>query len=151
MIIDNIANAKKYFSLNPRFEKAFGFLTDNDLSTLEERTYEIDGAEVYATFMVRQGIAPEEARHEAHDRYIDVQLCLSGGETFGWSFRPDCKNVAAEYNPQKDVIFYADKPDTYVAIKPGQFAVFFPEDAHAPLVGCGEIRKVVVKVLAEGA
>ncbi|MDR2814831.1 MAG: YhcH/YjgK/YiaL family protein [Prevotellaceae bacterium] len=148
MIIDHITNAKKYFSLNPRFEKAFGFLINNDLSKLEERKYEIDGAEVYATFMVRQGLAPEAAKHEAHNRYIDIQACVSGSETFGWSFRPDCKNVKVEYNPEKDIIFYADKPDSYVEIKPGQFAVFFPEDVHAPLIGNGEIKKVVVKALA---
>lgn len=149
MIIDHLTNAKKYFSLNPRFEKAFGFLTGNDLGALEERKYEIDGAEVYATFMVRQGLAPEAAKHEAHDRYVDIQVCVSGGESFGWSYRPDCKNIKTAYNPEKDIVFYADKPDTYVAIKPGQFAVFFPEDAHAPLVGSGEIKKVVVKVLAD--
>ncbi|MDR3366505.1 MAG: YhcH/YjgK/YiaL family protein [Prevotellaceae bacterium] len=148
MIIDHLTNAKKYFSLNPRFEKAFEFLINNDLSKLEERKYEIDGAEVYATFMVRQGLAPEAARHEAHDRYIDIQVCVGGREAFGWSHRPDCKNVKEAYNPEKDIIFYADKPDTCVEIKPGQFAVFFPEDAHAPLIGNGEIKKVVVKVLA---
>jgi YhcH/YjgK/YiaL family protein len=148
MIVEHLSNAKKYFSLNPRFEKAFGFLFNNDLNTLDERKYEIDGAEVYATFMVRQGLAPEAAKHEAHDRYIDIQVCVSGKETFGWSHRTDCKNIKGEYNPEKDVIFYADKPDTYVAIKPGQFAVFFPEDVHAPLIGNGEIKKVVVKVIA---
>ncbi|MDR1416538.1 MAG: YhcH/YjgK/YiaL family protein [Prevotellaceae bacterium] len=146
MIIDYLSNAEKYFSLNQRFEKAFGFLLNNDLSKLEERKYEIDDANVYATFMVRQGIAPEAAKHEAHDRYIDIQVCVSGKETFGWSHRSDCENVREAYNPEKDIIFYADKPDTYVGIKPGQFAIFFPDDVHAPLIGNGEIKKVVVKV-----
>jgi YhcH/YjgK/YiaL family protein len=146
MIIDHLSNAKKYFSLHPHFEKAFGFLTGNDLSRLEERKYEVDGSDVYATFMVRQGLAPEAAKHEAHDRYIDIQVCVDGKETFGWSHRADCENVKEEYNPQKDVIFYADNPSTYVGIKSGQFAIFFPEDVHAPLIGNGEIRKVVVKV-----
>ena len=146
MIIDSLANAKKYFSLNPRFEKAFNFLVGNDLSKLEEKKYEVDGAEVYAMYMVRQGLAPEAAKHEAHDKYIDIQVCVSGKECFGWSPRAACKSVKEPYNPEKDIVFYADKPDTFVEIKPGQLAIFFPEDVHMPLVGSGEIKKVVVKV-----
>ncbi len=146
MIIDNLSNAKKYFSLNPRFEKAFNFIQSNDLSQLEEKKYEVDGKEVYATYMVRQGLAPEAAKHEAHDSYIDIQLCVAGKESFGWSYRPDCKSVKDAYNPEKDIIFYADKPDTFVEIKPGQFVILFPEDVHMPLVGSGEIKKLVVKV-----
>ena len=146
MIIDNLSNAKRYFSLNPRFEKAFNFLKTTDLRKLEEKKYEVDGADVYATCMVRQGLAPEAAKHEAHDKYVDIQVCVSGREGFGWSFRPDCTSVKEPYNPEKDIVFYADKPDTFVEIKPGQFAIFFPEDVHMPLVGSGEIKKVVVKV-----
>jgi YhcH/YjgK/YiaL family protein len=146
MIVDSLSNAKRYFSLNPRFEKAFNFLTSQDLTKLEEKKYEIDGAEVYATCMVRQGLAPEAAKHEAHDNYIDIQVCISGKEGFGWSYRPDCKTVKTEYNPEKDILFYADKPDTFVEIKPEQMVILFPEDVHMPLVGSGEIKKVVVKV-----
>ncbi|MDR1343259.1 MAG: YhcH/YjgK/YiaL family protein [Prevotellaceae bacterium] len=146
MIIDQLSSAKKYFSLNRHFEKAFDFLINNDLSKLEEGKYELDGANVYATLMVRQGIAPEAAKHEAHDCYIDIQLCVSGKETFGWSHRSDCESIKEAYNPEKDIVFYANKPDTYIGIKPGQFAIFFPEDVHAPLIGNGEIKKIVVKV-----
>ena len=148
MIIDNLSNAKLYFSLNPRFEKAFNFLTDNDLSKLEEKKYEVDGEDVYAMYMVRQGLSPAEANHEAHNKYIDIQVCVSGKEGFGWNFRGDCATVKKAYDAEKDVIFYSDRPDTFVEIKPGQFAIFFPEDVHMPLVGSGEIKKVVVKVKA---
>jgi YhcH/YjgK/YiaL family protein len=148
MIVDSLSNAKKYFLFNPRFEKAFNFLASTDLSKLEEKKYEVDGADVYAMYMVRQGLAPEAAKHEAHDKYIDIQVCVSGKEGFGWSARQDCKNVKEAYNAEKDIVFYADKPDTFVEIKPGQFAIFFPEDVHMPLVGSGEIKKVVVKVKA---
>lgn len=147
MIIDSLSNAKKYFSLNPRFEKAFKFLADTDLNNLAEGKHDIDGSEIYANAMVREGLAPENAKFEAHDKYIDIQVCISGNESFGWSNRADCKNIKDAYNAEKDVIFYGDKPDTYVGIKPGQFAIFFPHDVHAPLVGKGEIKKVVLKVL----
>ena len=34
----------------------------------------------------------------------------------------------------------------YLTVKPGMFAIFFPEDAHAPGVTPDGVRKVIVKV-----
>jgi len=34
----------------------------------------------------------------------------------------------------------------YFALTDGQFAIFFPEDVHAPMIGEDEIRKLVIKV-----
>ena len=31
-------------------------------------------------------------------------------------------------------------------LSPGEFVIFFPEDAHAPCIGEGVIRKMVAKV-----
>ena len=37
-------------------------------------------------------------------------------------------------------------PDNYVTVLPGEFVVFFPDDAHAPMIGTGVVHKVVIKV-----
>ena len=50
------------------------------------------------------------------------------------------------FDVQKDIRFYDDVPLTYYEVTPGQFTLLFPEDAHAPMVGEGTIRKVIVKV-----
>ena len=50
------------------------------------------------------------------------------------------------FDVQKDIRFYDDVPQTYYEVTPGQFTLLFPEDAHAPMVGEGTIRKVIVKV-----
>ena len=47
---------------------------------------------------------------------------------------------------QRYVIFYDDEPSTYFALKAGEAAIFFPDDAHAPLVGDGHVKKCVIKV-----
>jgi beta-galactosidase beta subunit len=31
-------------------------------------------------------------------------------------------------------------------VGPGEFAIYFPEDAHLPLISDGELQKVVLKV-----
>ena len=47
------------------------------------------------------------------------------------------------------MILYADRPTSWLHLVPGQVAVFFPEDAHAPIIGEGKIRKMIGKVKIE--
>ena len=43
-------------------------------------------------------------------------------------------------------MLYADRPSTYVTLSPGQWLMAWPEDAHAPVIGNGRIRKLIAKV-----
>ena len=43
-------------------------------------------------------------------------------------------------------MFYSDAPDMYFQLNDNQFAIFFPEDIDAPMIGEGEIKKLVIKV-----
>ena len=38
--------------------------------------------------------------------------------------------------------------ETYIAVKPGMFAIFFPQDGHAPGITPDGVKKVIVKVKA---
>jgi YhcH/YjgK/YiaL family protein len=57
-----------------------------------------------------------------------------------------CVTENGDYNPDKDVQLYNEQPDMYFQLTNGQFAIFFPEDVHAPMIGTGEIKKLVIKV-----
>lgn len=48
--------------------------------------------------------------------------------------------------PGKDIRFFDDEPETFYTLRPGQFTIFFPEDGHAPMIGEGNVRKIIVKV-----
>ena len=61
----------------------------------------------------------------------------------------ELQEESTPYNEQKDIAFYIDRPTAYTKIYPGQFAIYFPEDGHAPGIGQGNIRKVIVKVQVE--
>ncbi len=63
-----------------------------------------------------------------------------------WKPRSDCKAPKGEYSDEKDLLFYADVPDTHFALKNNQFVIFFPTDVHAAMIGEGMIKKLVVKV-----
>lgn len=146
MIIDSLVNADKYVSLHPRFAKAFEFIRSQDLGTIEVGKYPIDGPDLHASVSNKDGVAESDAKFEAHDHFIDIQVCPSGSERIGWKPRQKCNQIKTPYNTEKDVTFFSDQPDTYFELHEGQFAIFYPEDVHAPMIGEGPIRKLVVKV-----
>jgi biofilm protein TabA len=148
MIIDTIENASKYFSAHPLFAKAFEYIQKTDLNNIEMGKYEIDGDNLKAIFSSKKGMTAAEsvARFECHDKHIDIQLCIKGIEQIGWKPREKCVTQNGGYNPDKDVQLYHEQPDMYFQITDGQFAIFFPEDVHAPMIGDAEIKKLVIKV-----
>jgi YhcH/YjgK/YiaL family protein len=84
---------------------------------------------------------------ECHNKYIDIQLCLGGVETVGWKSRNTCLEPRGTYDAEKDVLFYEDAPDMFFKLHTAQFGIYFPEDVHAPMIGEGNIKKIVMKVL----
>lgn len=148
MIIDTLQNASKYYSVHPLFEKAFAYLSSQDLASLEDGKFGIDGDNLKAIVSNKNGMTAEEstAKFECHDQHIDIQVCIKGTETMGWKPRENCTVQKGEYNPDKDVQFYGDAPDMYFQLNDGQFVIFFPEDVHAPMIGEGPIKKIVIKV-----
>jgi biofilm protein TabA len=148
MIIDTIANASKYFSVHPLFAKAFEYIQKTDLQATEPGKSEIDGDKLKAIISNKRGMTAAEsiAKFECHNKYIDIQLCIAGNETMGWKPREKCKTENGGYNAEKDVQLYNDAPDMYFQLEDGQFAIFFPEDVHAPMIGTDEIKKLVIKV-----
>jgi YhcH/YjgK/YiaL family protein len=148
MIVDTITNAPKYFSSHPLFPAAFDYISKTDLVSLQPGKYEIDGDKLRAIVSEKKGMSAEEsvAKFECHNKHIDIQLCIKGNEQIGWKPREKCRNENGGYNAEKDVQLYQETPDTYFGLTDGQFAIFFPEDVHAPMIGTGEIRKLVIKV-----
>ena len=147
MILDLIDRGHHYAELHPLFSRAFEFLRTTDLSTLQVGRHEIQGEELYATVDETRGRGREGARLEHHRRYIDIQVCLSGDEQIGWMPLDCCVTRSGGFDGPRDVGFFEDLAETWFTLAPGRFAVFFPADAHAPLAGSGEVRKVVVKIL----
>ncbi len=146
MIFDILANAHRYLDLHEGFAQAFTFLRRADLHELPEDTYEIDGDRVYAMVAKEAGRRRDEALLESHKKYIDIQLVLAGRDEMGWKTTSLCTQPAAAYDPATDLQFFADRPDAWLPTPSGFFVIFFPEDAHMPLISTGPIHKVVVKI-----
>ena len=146
MIIDSLSNAEKYFGLHRNFPRAFQFIRQTDLASVQAGKYPIDGDELHASVSLKDGYKSSDAKFEAHNKYIDIQVCPAGAEKMGWTSRKNCNDPRTPYDSEKDVIFFNDKPATYFELHEGEFAIFFPDDVHAPMIGDGPIKKLVVKV-----
>lgn len=147
MIIDTIKNAQKYFSIHPLLEKGFEFITQNDLANLVDGKSDIsEGLKAIVSNAPGKTKEASIAKFECHNKNIDIQLCIKGKETIGWKPRENCVLPNGEYNTEKDVQFFNDAPDMFFELTDGQFAIFFPEDVHAPMIGEGAIKKLVIKV-----
>jgi len=146
MVFDRLEGIDRYAALHPRFPKAFAFLREAKLSALAVGRHDIDDRNLYAVVGRDPARARDQAKLEAHRKYIDIQVVLSGTDEMGWKSTPLCRQSEGGYNDEKDVEFFTDAPKAWIKVDPGAFVIFFPEDAHAPLVGVGLIHKVVVKV-----
>lgn len=148
MIIDTLENLSKYEALNPLFADVVEFLKVHDLNTMEAGKYPIKDKDLFLNLQVAKGRTKETAFLETHIEMIDIQIPISGAETFGYTPLKDLPDF--EYNAEKDITKYGDtKPQTYVTVVPGQMAIFFPQDGHMPCITEeAEIKKAIFKVKA---
>ena len=146
MIVSTLTNADRYVVLHPLFARALEFMRSADLLTLVPGIHPIIGEQLFAIVEKAAGRSREQAQLECHRKYIDIQLVLQGMDEMGWKPLHDCHKPAAAYSAEKDIQFFYDAPDVWIATPPGAFCIFFPDDAHAPLVSDGQIHKVIFKI-----
>lgn len=147
MILDTLDNLEKYIGVNPLFADVVKFIKENDLNTLEVGKHFIKDKDLFVNIQVATGKTKEAANFETHKRMLDIQIPLDNNETYGYMPLEDLPE--AEYNDEKDVTKYSGVvAETFVNCKPGEFAIFFPQDGHQPCIGEGDIRKAIFKVKA---
>ncbi|MBU0475007.1 MAG: YhcH/YjgK/YiaL family protein [Bacteroidetes bacterium] len=147
MIFDAIENAETYYGLGEKFKTAFEFLKTTDFNSLKEERVELDGDNIFAMIQKYETKGQKNAKWEAHNKYIDIQYMVSGAENMGFVLA-DYLDILEEYNEKNDVEFYEGLGD-FVQVNEGEFAVFFPDDAHMPGLKIKDkemVHKVVVKI-----
>lgn len=149
MILDHLNSHRRYLAVHPGFEAGFEFLRHHPLADLKEGRLEIDGDRLFALGVAAVGKGRQEAAFETHRKYIDIQYTVSGCDYIGWVEKSFCTPDQRGYNSEKDIEFFSDRPRWWVPAAAGNFAVFFPEDAHAPLGADEFVHKVVVKVAVD--
>ena len=141
--------AVAYFKNKDRWEKAFRFLKDNDLTKLEVKRYDIDGDNLYATISEYTTKNEETANFEAHRKYVDIQYVIKGKEIMNIAPISTVKEIVTPYDEKKDIEFVTVAKKVNYTASIDNFFIFFPDDAHRPGLKVEvnlPVRKVVIKL-----
>ncbi len=149
--VDKKEFAVQYFKNRERWDKAFSFLSEQNLASLDPGRYELDGENLFVNVDEYVTRNEEDTKYEAHKKYADIQYLVTGEERIGVA-PLEKTTITAPYNSEIDASFSVASSDNFRLATPGRFFIFFPDDAHRPGVKSGEnqkVRKVVVKVRIE--
>lgn len=147
MIFGNINDAKQYNVLNTyeNMKIALDYLKEGHFMDEVNTKTPINGDLVFA-FKNIVNTKGFENYFEVHHKYADVFYCVKGQEDVYFT-------SAKKLHPLEDFIEEIDivhgTVDTYqkITLQVGDYIILFPEDAHAPGRGNGELlEKIVVKV-----
>lgn len=145
MIVDDIKNFENYIKLNTKFQKVSDFLKENNLKDMKTGKYEIDGQNIYVN--IDEYETKEVSIPEAHRKYADIQIILSGHEKIGYAPFSEGKTEIG-YNEEKDIEFLSADCE-YLKAEEGRFFIFYPQDIHQPCIsdrGKVHVKKAVFKI-----
>ena len=148
MIYAKNADALAYRGIHPNLDLALEHITPEFLAALRDnQRVELKGDLVYCTRFTYETIPQEESFFEAHRRYLDIHIMVEGAERVDVNRPEDLKLTAA----QEGNDFYAYQGESWhsTVLKPGEFLVVFPGDAHRIKVqvdGPKTVSKAVFKV-----
>lgn len=147
MITDKIENIKIYKEIPTQVSDFLQSLT----SEFVTGHYEIN-EKSFANIDEYQTKPVSNCKFEAHKKYIDIQMLLSGTEELDYISTEGLK-ITEEYDVNRDVMFFENpskKPDSII-LEPFKFAMIYPHEAHRPQMNIFEnsqkVKKVVVKIL----
>ena len=145
MIIDALVNSKKYENLHKDFKLVFEYIKTHDLTQMECGRHEIRGNEVF--FNLQEYETKPSQKLEAHKKYIDIQVVITGEEYMGYT-NFDNTTISEAYDSEKDVMFLSGNVDKLKADNK-TFLIFYPQDAHMPALSIKEntkVKKAIFKI-----
>ena len=149
MIYDNLSNIELYQTFSADIYEGLTFLKQANLS-ISNGVYQIN-PRVKSIVSEYETKSQNANGYEAHKQYIDIQCILSGIERVACLPIEELQETKP-YSEESDCALYsADtilQPSNLI-LKPGYFAIFFPQDGHMPGLSATSpehVKKVVVKV-----
>lgn len=146
MIVANLTNKQEYYGIHPELDKALDYLTPEFLENASTEKTLLDGENLFVTKFHLETVPVEQTFFEAHKKYLDIQVVTRGMERVEIA-HPDGLTLTEE---KGDFYGYTGQADQSVILKPGNFLVVFPGDAHRlrlPVRKSGEpFTRVVFKI-----
>lgn len=149
MIVDRLDNLKLYESVNRNLKDVINYIENTDLYKLEVGKYKLNDE----VNIIRESYNTrhfEECYFEGHQKYLDLQIVLTGKEYFGYKNNKDSNiNITQPYNEEKDVEKYQANEFTKVILTDNMFALVFPQDLHLGKLifdNSQKVEKVIFKI-----
>ena len=149
MILGNLNYPSRYGGLGTRVLTGLKFLSEHagDFKNMPAGHYEIDADNIFYEVSEFYTVPAQAKFFEAHRKYIDIQVTISGEEWYGHAI-VSLLREEQKYSDDKDIAFYSGE-GVYLQTPPGHFILFMPEDAHKPGVFFQKrelVKKIVMKV-----
>lgn len=148
MIFDSLKNKDNYKEFTLLY-KALDYLSSLGPHELPDSTVVLIKDTLFLNPVSLVSRPETECAYEAHKKYIDLHYILEGVEGIATA-HPSALTETAAYDEDKDIMFFQGPEDGRYYLKPGQFMVCFPEDAHKVAMmkdEPGPIKKIVFKIL----
>lgn len=146
MILARLSSKGEAYGIHPELDKALDFLTPEFLAESSTEKRLLDGENLFVTKFHLETLPPEQTFFEAHRQYLDIQVVTQGGERVEIA-HPEGLELTRQ---QGDFYGYTGEAEQSVLLRPGNFLVVFPGDAHRlrlPVKQPGEpFTRVVFKV-----
>ena len=146
MIVANLTNKHEYYGIHPELDKALDLLIQEFLEQAPTEKQYLDGENLFVTKYHLETIPYEQTFYESHKKYLDIQVVTQGMERVEIA-HPDGLTLT---ETRGDFYGYTGPADQSVLLKPGNFLVVFPGDAHRlriPVSQPGEaFTRVVFKI-----
>ncbi len=147
MIYAKNKDALSYRGIHPNLDLALEHITEKYLDSVGYDRVELKGSDVYATRFTYETVPEEESFFEAHQKYLDIHIMLSGSERV--EIAPPEKLTEFDRVEANDFYAYRGEGDYRLVLSPGDFLVVFPDDAHRIKMrvnGPETVTKAVFKV-----
>lgn len=150
MIFDTISNKHNYRS-DKLLSKALDYLEQTTVATMPQSSVVLINEVMFANPITLISKPENDCMFEAHKKFIDLHYILDGVEGIATANLSMLKETVP-FNSEQDIGFYTGAKDGQYFLKPGQFMVCWPSEAHKIAImkdNPGTIKKLVVKIRVE--
>lgn len=151
MIFAKTDDVKSQGQLEKGVAEAIEFAKNNDLASFENGSHPIDGDRLFVNIVTYQTKKPEERFWEAHKDYLDVHVPIEGTEQIDLNFLDNLEK--GEYQKDGDFQPVSGEKNASLIMRPGDFLVCYPNDAHRTAVAANgkpeTVKKAIFKVIID--
>ena len=128
MILAKNDTARDYLGIHPNLDLALERINEEFFATLGTERVDIIPGEVWCTKFTYDTISDEESFFEAHEKFLDIHIMLSGSERVEIASPKVLEVFRSE--PENDFWGYHGEGRVKHVLSPGEFLCVWPDDAH---------------------